>query len=68
MSDEYIVDVFIPVAITVFADDAEQAASMAIEALDATTIHSQLDAIVNEDFSHDFVISDSPVQTEVDEG
>lgn len=65
--ENYVVDVFIPVAIPVRADNAEQAASMAIDALYKSGVREDIDRLIDGDPDSGFVVSDSPAQTEVGE-
>lgn len=63
---EYVVDVLVPIAITVRAEDEEMAASMALESLENEGVRARIQALVDSDDSS-FTISDSPAQTEVGE-
>lgn len=63
---EYVVDVFIPVSISVRADDEHQAASIAVERAVEQKVIERIGQMVDSDDS-DFTISDSDVQTEVGE-
>lgn len=64
---DYVVDVFIPVAIALTADDEAQAGSIAIEQAVAQGIPQRIAQMVDSDDS-DFVPSDSELQVEVGEG
>jgi hypothetical protein len=63
---DYVVDVLVPVAIAVHADNEEQAASMAVLAAKRQGVIERIEALVDTDDS-DFTISDSEIQTEVGE-
>ena len=64
----YVVDVLVPIAIEAFADNEEQAASMALDALEESGTRTKINDLVNNDWDSGFRISDSPAQTEVGEG
>lgn len=66
---EYVVDVYVPFAVTVNAakGDTEMAAAMAIEDFERSGLRERMDALVNEDFGNAFVISDSDYLTEIGE-
>lgn len=55
----YVVDVFIPIAIEVYAQDAEMAESMAEDMLNESPVRARINAVVDEDVDTAFVISDS---------
>lgn len=67
---DFVVDVYIPITISVHTTDPESAASMAIDHVhqplsDGTSVYERVQNLVNTDVDSPFVMSDSEVKTEV---